>query len=390
MFQGSTQLRHEGERYTAEIAIEGAREEAGLQDFGDPAFLEPLQALIECVQSDVTFTPVGVLNFKATVQRFLVNRLRLQRDLAAHPEILEEDVSDPIVILGMPRTGTTLLQRLISADPRMQKLALWKLLNPAPFDGESPGNPVGRLAFAKLVEDATRANPDFTIAHETAAEEADEDSYLLLLSFDYAMLTLIFPSASYLAWVRQRPRLPAHRFEKTLLQYLQWQDGGRRGRRWVLKNPGAVGHLRALHETFPKAVFVHSHRDMAEVMPSYCGLMEAIYRPLLEPVDPHRIGREALDYWGHEMSRYARDRAELGDAITMIDLPYLDLVRDPIAAVRTIYRHAGIDFTEEASAAIRGWFAANPQHKHGKANHSLERYGLSPERIAATFAGTTG
>jgi hypothetical protein len=297
MFQGTTNLSAHSCTYAMEVALAGARQEARLEDFGDPEFLEALSKLIECALCDVRFTAAGMLNFKATVQRFLVNRLRWQRDLVAHPEILDEDVSDPIVTLGMPRTGTTKLQRLISADPQMQKLSLWKLLNPAPFADELPGHPTGRLAFARAVEEATRANPEFTASHETSATEADEDSYFALLSFDYVMLYCIFPSASYLEWVRKRPQRSAHRLEKQLLQYLQWQDGGRRGRRWVLKNPGAVGFLEPLHEVFPKATFVHSHRDMTEVIPSYCRLMETIYQVLLEPIDLVRHGCEVLEYW---------------------------------------------------------------------------------------------
>lgn len=386
MFQGNTRLSHQDGPYTVDFALAGAREEAGLTDFGDDSFLEPLRKLIECVQSDVAFTPMGLLNFKSTIQRFLVNRLRFQRDVTAHPEILDEDVSDPIMILGMPRTGTTKLQRLISADPQMQKLSLWKLLNPAPFDGERPGEPTGRLAFARIVEEATRANADFTTSHETAADEADEDSFLLLLTFDYVMLYCIFPSASYLAWVRDRPTLPPHAFEKKMLQYLQWQDGGRRGRRWVLKNPGGIGFLKALHHTFPRATFIHSHRDMVEVIPSYCRLMESIYVPLLEPIDLRRHGREVLEYWGPEVARYAKERAELGDAITMIDVPYLDIVRDPMPTILEAYARAGIPFIADSEAAINAWSAANRQHKHGKAIYSLERYGLTREMIAEAFS----
>ncbi|HLY55213.1 MAG TPA: sulfotransferase [Stellaceae bacterium] len=389
MFHGNTQLGDANGAYTAEIAMGWAREEAGLHDFDDAGLVVPLHELITRVLSDLSFTPAGLFNFKATIHRFLLNRLRLQRDLAAYPEILEEDVSDPIIILGMPRTGTTVLQRKMSADPQMQKLSLWRLLNPAPFDGEVPGDPAGRFAFARLVEDATRANPDFTISHETAADEADEDSYLLLLSFDYMMLHNIFPSPSLLEWLRSRPRQPPHLLERKLLQYLQWQDGGRRGRRWVLKNPGAVGHLKALHQTFPKATFVHSHRDMTEVMPSYCRLMEAIYQALLEPRDLHFHGREALDYWGHEIACYVRDRAELGDTINIIDLPYLDLVRDPIPTIKRVYAQAGLAYTAKSESAIKAWTAQNPQHKHGKADYSLERYGLTAQMIADAFRDAT-
>ena len=263
MFQGDTLLSNLDQPFSVELALAAAREESGLTDFGDSGFMEPLEALINCVGADVDLSETGEISFRATVQRLLVNRMRLQRDLQQHPEITAEDVSDPIMVMGMPRTGTTKLQRLLSADPQMQGLPLWKLLNPAPFPDELSGEPADRLQFARLVEEATRANADFTTSHETAAREVDEDSYLLLMTFEYPLLFSLYPSPSYLEWVQARPRLPAHRYEKLLLQYLQWQDGGKRGRRWVLKNPGAVGCLRSLQEVFPAAFFVHSHRGHA-------------------------------------------------------------------------------------------------------------------------------
>jgi hypothetical protein len=385
VFQGKTQIDSSSEEYSLETALEGARCEARLSDFGDHGFTEPLARLIDASLRELRFTDAGLLNFKATIQRFLVNRLRLRRDLLAHPEIRDEDVSDPIIALGMPRTGTTKLQRLLSADPGNQKLALWRLLNPAPFPEDPPGTHAGRLAFARVVEQATRANPDFTMSHETAADEADEDSFLLLFSFEYSMLHNIFPAVSYLEWVRTRSPLPAHEFERTLLRYLQWQDGGRRGRRWILKNPGHVGHLKALHTVFPKATFVHSHRDMTEVLPSYCHLIESIYRPLYANINPREVGRQALLYWRPEIERYERERAELGAEIEILDVPYQGITTDPHPIVREIYRRAGLPLTSEAVAAMREWSDRNQQHKHGKANYSLERYGLTRATILEAF-----
>jgi hypothetical protein len=385
MFQGTAHITATGP-LTVEDALADARADAGLDDFGDEGFVEALGAFIDCVQSDVTFTEMGHINFRGSIRRMLVNRLRLQRDVKAHPEILDEDVSDPIMILGMPRTGTTKLQRLMSADPNMQKLALWKLLNPAPFDEELGGNPPsGRIAFAKVVEEATRANPAFTTSHETAAEEADEDSFILLMTFQYPLLFALYPSPSYLAWVRAQPRLKPHEFERQMLQYLQWQDGGRRGRRWILKNPGAVGCLEEIHAVFPKATFVHLHRDMNQVMPSFCRLMEAGKEPLVANLDPLVHGRESLEYWSYEMARYREARAKLGGAIDVMDVPYLDVVQNPMPVIEEAYRRAGLSLTDEGRTAIQAWSDANQQHKHGKAVYTLERYGLTEELIAAAF-----
>lgn len=387
MFSGSTEVNQALDQFTADVAMKAAREEAGLDDFGDDEFVEPLQMLVKCAMEDIPFKDAGAFNFMATLQRFLVNRLRFANDLKAHPEILEEDVSDPIMILGMPRTGTTKLQRLMSADPKAQNLALWRLLNPAPFPDEAQGAPEGRLAFARIVEEATRANATFTTSHETAAEEADEDSFLALQAIDYWMLFHIFPSPSFLEWVRERDQVEAHTYEKKLLQYLQWQDGGRRGRRWVLKNPGAIGHIQTLAEVFPEITFVHSHRNLAEVLPSFCRLMEGILEPLVELGDMHAFGRTQIEAWRPEFSRHHAQRAALGDKLRIVDVSYLEVVRNSIDVAKEAYAAAGIVWSGDAETAMLGWEAQNQQHKHGKAAYSLERYGLSEEMIADAFGG---
>lgn len=390
MFSGDTKVEDKLGSYTLDDALEGARVEAQLNDFGDDVFVEPLDMLIQCAMNDISFTHEGLHNFKATIQRYLVNRLRLQRDLKLYPEILEEDVSDPIMILGMPRTGTTMLQRLMSTAPNVQKLSLWRVLNPAPFQDEKSTKPAGRRAFAKLVEDATQANETFKLSHEHLTDEAEEDSILACQGIDYAMNWHMFPSDSFLVWARSRPQIEAHRYEKRLLQYLQWQDGGRRDRRWILKNPGGIGYLRQLHEVFPKATFVHSHRNLLEVMPSFCRLMSALQEPLIDISDLNEFAQKQIAYWAADYRKYNRDRAEMKSEIEIIDVPYTQVVGDPIGVTKMVFDRAGVQLTEEGVAELRTWLDANKQHKHGKAEYSMEQYGLSEEGILEAFGTLDG
>ncbi|MEM8563010.1 MAG: sulfotransferase [Pseudomonadota bacterium] len=385
MFQGDTQVETGTGDLTLEQALTAAKAESGLSDFGDEAFLEPLQAFIDGVKRDLSLSAMGDINFRATVQRLLVNRLRIERDIRSYPEILDEDVSDPIMILGMPRTGTTKLQRLLCCDGQFHGLPLWQLLNPAPFDGERAGDPAQRLAFARAVEEATRANPAFTASHETSALEVDEDSFLMLMTFDYPLLFSLFPSRTYLHWVQQRDRSAAHRYQRRLLQYLQWQNGGRAGKRWILKNPGAIGCIAALQAVFPNITFVHSERSMLEVMPSYCRLMEAALTPLLESLDPISHGQDSLHYWQYEMQRFRDDVNELGEDLRMLSVSYLDIVKDPMAVVRDIYSLCSLKLAADAEKAMASWQQSNRQHKHGKAQYSLEQYGLTSEQIGLAF-----
>ena len=378
-----------GPEFALDVVLDAARAEAGLDDFGDDGFVEALAKMLETVGAEVRFKPAGLLNFKLMNQRLLVNRLRYQQDVTRHPEILAEDVSDPIIILGMPRTGTTKLQRMMSADTNAISLLLWMAQNPARFPGELPGQPDQRIAFARAIQDAqAKQNPDFLASHERTAEDADEDSDLLLGAFDYVMLYIIDPAPSFLAWVQERSRLPAYRYQMRMLQYLQWQQGGKQNRHWVLKNPGHIGSLDAIVEVYPRATLLELHRDLVEVIPSYCRLIESIHTELFEGVDAHEVGRDTLRYWGPEMRRHARQRSRLADRLSILDFPYMEVVKDPMTVIRAAYERADIRLTDAGRQSMLEWADENAQHRHGTPAYSLERYGLTVEMIDEAFAAS--
>ncbi len=372
--------------YDLNSVLAAAREEAGLRDYGDLGFTEALAKLLGCARDDLRFSDTGFMAFKANIHRWLVNRLRYVDGVKANPAVLDEDVSDPIIVLGMPRCGTTKMQRLLSATPGTIALPLWMTQNPAPFPDEKPGNPAGRIAFARAIQEAQRANnPEFLASHERTAEQAEEDSDLLLFAIDYLMIFIVHPSDALLEWLRKRPRLPAYEMQRKLLQYLQWQQGGKRGRHWVLKNPGHIGQLDALSTVYPKATILHLHRDLRTVLPSYCQLIRAIYLDLFDDYDPRRIGRQTLAYWGPEFRRHRMQREELQGRLNIVDAPYQAVLDDAIGVASELLARAGITMTEEMESALEQWQAENVQHKHGKPSYSMEEFGLEDDAILAAF-----
>ena len=372
--------------YDLDSVLAAAREEAGLEDFGNTGFTEALAKVLDCARRDLRFSDTGFMAFQGNIRRWLVNRLRYVDGVKANPAVLEEDVSDPIVVLGMPRCGTTKMQRLLSAAPGTIALPLWMTQNPAPFPDEEPGNPAGRIAFARAIQDAQRANnPDFLASHERTAEQAEEDSDLLLFAIDYLMTFIIHPSDALLDWLRERPRLPAYELQQRLLQYLQWQQGGRQGRRWILKNPGHIGQLDALSTVYPKATMLHLHRDLRTVLPSYCQLIRSIYLDLFDDYDPRRIGRQTLAYWGPEFRRHRAQREALRDRLNIVDAPYRAVLEDAVGVARAVFERAGMPMTGQTEQALEQWQAENAQHKHGKPTYSMEEFGLDDEAILAAF-----
>ena len=372
--------------FDLDSVLAAAKEEAGLEDFGDTGFTEALAKLLECVSRDLRFSDSGFRAFQANVRRWLVNRLRYVDGVKANPAVLEEDVSDPIIVLGMPRCGTTKMQRLLSATPGTIALPLWMTQNPAPFPGEQPGNPVGRIAFARAIQEAQRANnPEFLASHERTAEQAEEDSDLLLFAIDYLMTFIVHPSDALLDWLRERPRLPAYEMQRKLLQYLQWQQGGKQGRHWVLKNPGHIGQLDALSTVYPKATILQLHRDLRTVLPSYCQLIRAIYLDLFDDYDPRRIGHQTLAYWGPEFRRHRAQREELQGRLNIVDAPYQAVLDDAVGVAGEVFAKAGITMTGEMETALKQWQAENAQHKHGKPSYSMAEFGLEDHAILAAF-----
>jgi len=366
-------------------ALAEARAASGIDRMEPADFVAALDAFYHFARQN-TPSEAGFAQLDAMVQRLLVNRLRFAEDLARHPEILREDVSDPIVVIGFPRSGTTVLQRMMSADPAMQSLKFWRLLNPAPFPGEAASDPGGRLVFAEGVADAIRTgNPALHAAHPAVADDADEDWNLHHLTFQHVgHIYTGVPDPDYLAYLRTLPRLPTYRYVADLLRYLQWQDGGRRGRKWILKSPVHVGHLEEVLTFHPGATFVYPRRDFRTVVASFCNALEAAQQPHLTR-SPAAIGRIALEYWVPEMHRFQQARARLGNRLKMIEVDYRDMLADPIRHIRTFYQQAGLALSDAGEAAIRAWIADNPAGKHGINQYSLERYELTEAMVDDAF-----
>lgn len=367
--------------------LDAAFEETGLSDL-DPATLGAFRMLVECAVRDIAFSPIGAMTFKADMHRRLVNALRMTDDLHRHPEILEEDVSDPIVILGLARTGTTKLQRMISADPHVHKFHFWRLFNPAPVAAADPARPDPRIEIARDATAGLHAMyPDFLTSHPTVAEDVDEDMFLMEFCFEAYILYLRMGLPSYYKWVVNRDKGRSYRFLHTAIQYLQWQDGGKRNQPWIMKSPVHTGALDALIKEFPGATLVHCHRDLGEVMPSFCKLIEGTWRLYADSVDTRQEGHALLNACALEMDKYLKIRGGLGESVAIYDVAYSQLVADPMPIIREIYRRAGRPLGDDSVQAMLAWNEKNPKDMFGKHVYGNDRYGLTAEAIGSAFRG---
>ena len=375
----------------ADALIASARASAGLTDFGDERFLEPMARFLRGLAGEAKLNADGASAWKLTIETALVNRLRMQRDLDWHPEILEEDVSSPVVILGLPRTGTTKLQRMMSAAPGVQALLTWRLMNPAPFPDTDPSGIDSsgtdpRIFVAQAYEHMLRAMaPDLAAGHSVEAMQPEEETFLMETGFEMVILGIRVPVPSFMEWLWTRTPQATYDHLRRQLQYLQWQDGGGRGRPWIMKTPLHLPNFELLVDTFPGATIVHCHRDPAACIPSMARLSETYRVTQSDVVDRDEIGRTQLEVWAEALRRYLEQRARLADRVEVLDVPYSTIVDDPMAVIGETFRRAGIPLTPEAEAAVLAYDRDNPQHRFGRHEYSLERFGLTDDDIADRF-----
>jgi len=370
--------------FTKGPLLDAAFAEAGRDHFDDESFMPGLEMVLG-IPERTNISATGLAIMQANSLRWLVTRLRYEADVEKHPEILDEHVDDPIVVLGLPRSGTTKLQRFLSADPNLQATPAWMMFNPAPFPGEQPGNPQPRIDWANaMMKAVTNTGESYQVMHEFAGEEPDESSFMPLAQFDYPMQAITAPDATFLAWARARSRVPALTWSKKMLQYLQWQQGGRKGP-WLLKNPGNTGEVAEMFEVFPKATFVISQRDLTKTMGSSMRMMTEILVNSFDDVDMNWVGDQTVEYWAYELNRYQRQREELGSRLPIVETPYNRCVSDALSVAREVYELAGLPLTPEGEAAMRQWDNDNPRHKLGSYGYSLEDYGWNEKRIEDAF-----
>lgn len=354
----------------------------GLSNFGDPAFEEPLAVLLDSLDREARLHALGRAIMRGRVLAMLKNRLRIEALYQAHPEIEAVRLEQPIVIAGLQRTGTTLLQRLLAADPDARALLSWEALHPAPLPGEGEHGTFRRRAAAKLAElGLSRLAPDFFAIHPVEAEAPEEDVLLLDHAFMSQAPEAIAHVPAYAAWLETHDVTPSYRYLARLLRALAWQ---RPGRHWVLKTPHHMEFLAELLSVFPDAVIVQTHRDPQATLGSFCSMVAHGRGVFSDRVDARELGAHWLRKVRRMLDRSLAVR-DGGKRAAFVDVSYYELLKDPIAQVERIYAHAGRTLSAEAAAAMRALLARDVQHRHGKHAYDLRAFGLSPARVEETF-----
>ena len=376
--------------FDVDTLVAEARRKEGVEDLGDAGFREPLGVL--CAAYDAApLSEVGRWILRAGLVHSLRTRLRTHEWVRRHPEILTERVEDPIVVVGMMRSGTTLVQRLLAADPARCAAAGWEVLEAAPPLDTDPADPAPRIERGLAREAQTREHaPELFAIHPMHALEAEEEIVFLADAFLSHVPESGAHVPDYRAWLDTQDLTPAYDHLHLVLQLLQWQKRlrGEPVGRWVLKTPAHLGYLDTLRARFPGLHLVHLHRDPQETIPSGASLNTVLHRMHSDTVDPQRIGREWLERmgWTHDRALDTRERwAQDGTAPRVTDIAFRAVVADPWPQVARVHDDLGTHLTDRAQASMRAWLDRRPPDPRRPA-YTAEDFGLTPAAIAERFA----
>lgn len=368
--------------FTVESVLDDARRSTGLSDFGDPWFREPLEVLLRSLDGEARLHALGRSIMRGRIVGMLQNRLRIEAMYTEHPEIDQIRLTRPIVIAGLQRTGTTMLHRLLAADPRARALMSWEALHPAPLPGEGRDGSFRRRALAKAGEVGLELlAPDFFAVHPVESDAPEEDVLLLDHAFVSQAPEATANVPTYANWIETHDARPSYRYLARVLRALTWQKPGEF---WVLKTPHHMEFLDELLSVFPDAVIVQTHRDPQATMGSFCSMVAHGRGVFSEDVEPREVGRHWLRKVRRMIDRSLSVRDARPDA-TIVDVSYYDICEDPIAEVRRIYDRAGLELTPDAEAAMRRVAEKDVQNRYGRHVYRTRDFGLSPTSIEETF-----
>jgi hypothetical protein len=368
-----------------EMLMATAVAETGLDDFGSDDFVERLDVLCWSLRHEAELNDAGLLAQSLLLTGLLRNRLLVEDLVARHPEILDVPIASPIIICGLPRTGTTHLHNLMSADPALRSLPYWESLEPVLAEAEQPtdGRADPRIARCDAALGFVNgAMPEFKRMHEMTVDHVHEEIQLLAIDISSMLFETIAPMPTWRDHYLARDQRPSYAYLRKILQALQWLRGGDR---WVLKSPQHIEQFPALMATFPDAVFVVTHRDPVAVTSSMVTMLGYSARLGQDRVDPVRIG----GYWADRLERMlaacAADR-HLLPADRSIDVPFDRFMADDLGMVRRIYELAGQPTTDRSEAAMITFMADHPRGRHGGVRYDLGQFGIDRGELAASMA----
>ncbi|WP_344832912.1 sulfotransferase [Actinocorallia longicatena] len=355
----------------------------GLSDFGSDPYVDGLEVLLESYAKDAAFTPAGSKVTRSFLRGALVARLLSEAAWKRHPEHAQVAVERPVFVTGLPRTGTTALHRLLTADPAHQGLEVWltEIPQPRPPRETWSDDPMFQ-AIQSGYERHHIEFPEFMGVHYMSADMVEECWQILRQSLRSISFECLAHVPTYSAWLAGQDWTPAYARHRRNLQLIGLNDPGKR---WVLKNPSHLFALDAIMNVYPDALIIQTHRSPSTAMASMCSLSAHATAGWSTVFEGSVIGRDQLELWARGLEDFRAERAGHSPS-QFFDVEYADFVRDPLGTVEAAYGHFGLTLTDDARTAMAGLHeesrsgAGQPAHRY-----DLADFGLTAEELDERF-----
>jgi len=361
----------------------GARAATGLDDFGTDYYREGLERTVDGLNTEAELNDLGRVIQHATISNALIQRLKVIDTYKQHPEIDDEVVEGPVVIIGLPRTGTTALGQLIANDPQFRSLRTWESQQPSPPPEQDTERTDPRITqAAEGIAMIDQMFPDFKTMMSAQAEAATECQDLMGMSFRTYHFDGVVRVPSYTAWLMNTDMRETYTYHRQVLKLLQWQC---KPNLWHLRTPVHMFALDAFVEAYPNAKFLWSHRDPAKVLGSVCSLIGYVRSWSSDRRDPHELGAEQLAWWATGVGRAMDFRKRVGDD-RFVDVSFADLQHDSVKTVADAYGQLGLEFSDTARANVQAWADGHQPGHRGTHDYELADYGLTEGQVRDAFA----
>lgn len=363
--------------------LERARRNTGLDDFGDMRFTEGMEVLFDNIQR-TDFSPLAREVLKGTHMQGLTNRLHLQEHLRRHPGVLDTKIERPVFVLGFPRTGTTLLQNLLSLDPQRRGLFFWELYTSAPLHDDPARDEAARRRIAKTtLMFANLFAPEMREVHDIRVDTYEECWYLFWNSMRVLNWDIQTGFHEYGKWLMSdADMVQAYEEYRT---WLQLSVSRMPVDHLVLKCPEHLWFIDDLLEVFPDACIVWTHRDPVASVASYCSLMSLTRRTIFGKFVPTDMGPYVTDRFHEGVTRAMEARDRWGNEATFYDVDFDDLVADPTGVVRGISDHFGLNWSDDMPDLIAAYEDSDREDKRGRHRYSPEAFGVDPDHVHELF-----
>ncbi len=359
-----------------------AERRTGLSDFGDDSFREGLERLARGLADEANLSQVGRIVAHYNLVDHLCVRLRLIAYRRHRPEVARQEIKRPVFILGLPRTGTTILFELLAQDPAMRAPASWEVAKPVPppttcnYDTDKR-----RAQVARLLPVMEKLAPGFRRIHAIDAHLPQECVYLLASHFMSEQFAYMYNLPGYRQWLLESDMGPAYRWHRDFLQHLQVDCPGER---WVLKSPAHLGYLETLLAQYPDACIIWTHRRPLDAMASFASLTGTLHGGFSDHVDPVATAQQEVSHYARVASAGLAQRDRLGEE-RFFDAGFEAICDDPLAVVRDIYERFSLPLAPGVLDRMRRYLEQRPRHLYGKHEYSTAAFGLRRDSEAANF-----